>query len=139
MPELRTIIDRGGTPINTQTHQIGARKPFRNRLATRATRAMNKIRGRGGEVEAIDVIVEGSGTDRHLIMLTFSNLNSSVRRHFRVEDKRAQKMNQRVTGGNLEIGATRGKSKSGGLLSAIGRAGRELPELRIYMKDMPPL
>jgi len=72
-------------------------------------------------------------------MLTFSNLNSSVRRHFRVEDKREQKMNQRVTGGNLEIGATRGKSKRGGLLSAIGRVGRELPELRIYMNDMPPL
>ena len=139
MPELRTIIDRSGTRINTRAHQISARKPFRNRLATRATRAMNKIRGRGGEVEAIDVIVEGSGTDRHLIMLTFSNLNSSVRRHFRVEDKRAQKMNQRVTGGNHEIGATRGKSKSAGLLSAISRVGRELPELRIYMNDMPPL
>jgi len=139
MLQLGTIIDRGGAHINTQAHQISAGKPFRNRLATRATRTMNKIRRRGGEVEAIDVIVEGSGTDMHLIMLTFSNLNSSARRHFRVEDKRAQKINQRVTGGNLEIGATRGKSKSGGLLSAIGRAGRELPELRIYMNDMPPL
>jgi len=92
MPELGTIIDRGGAPINTQAHQIGAGKPFRNRLATRATRSMNKIRGRGGEVEAIDVIVEGSGTDGYLIMLTFSNLNGSVRKHLesRIRERRRE-------------------------------------------------
>jgi len=39
----------------------------------------------------------------------------------------------------IGIRPTRGMGKSGGLLSVIGRVARELPELRIYMNDMPPL
>lgn len=136
MPELGTIIGVSGEYLHTQTHQIGARKAFRNRLAMRASRAINQIRGRGKEVEAIDVIIETSRTDGHLIILMFGDLNGGVRRHFRVADKRAQKMDQSVIGGNPEVRTTSRKSQRRGILSSIGRVGRELPELRIYMDDM---
>lgn len=131
MAELGTVIDESGAHLHALAFQISAGKAFKNRLAAGAARAMNKIRGRGEEVKAVNVMIEGSGTDGNIIMLTFGDLDGCVRRHFRVADKGAKEMGKGVVGGDLEIRAMSGKGKGGGVLGAIGRVGRERPELRV--------
>ncbi len=74
MTELGTLIDRSETHLHTQAPQMSAGKAFRNRLASGATIAMNQLRRRGEEAEAVDVVIESFRADGYMMMLTFNDL-----------------------------------------------------------------